>query len=108
MVERYDESIVLIEQILEQYFPGIDLSYVRQNTTPDREANLEQRVASVYDELGPELTVQFREANHWDMKLYEDAQAILAERLGSIGRLDSLLDNFQARCRLLSSEPSGM
>ena len=103
IVERYDESMLLLEHYLEQYFPDIDLSYVRQNETPGREASLKQRVAVVFDELGPELTVEFREKNHWDMKLYEDAQAILNERLGSLGRIDSLLENFQARCRLLSA-----
>ncbi len=103
IVERYDESMILLEHNLEQYFPDIDLSYVRQNETPGREGSLEQRVAAVFDELGAELTVEFREKNHWDMKLYEDAQAILNERLGSLGRIDSLLENFHARCRLLSA-----
>ncbi len=89
--------------ILGSIFPHIDLSYIRQNETPGREGSLEQRVEAVFDELGPELTVEFREKNHWDMKLYEDAQAILNERLGSLGRIDSLLENFRARCRLLST-----
>jgi len=103
IVERYDESMLLLEHNLAQYFPDIDLSYVRQNETPGRAVSMEQRIATVFAELGPELTVEFREKNHWDMKLYEDAQAILNERLGSLGRIDKLLENFQARCRLLSA-----
>ncbi len=104
IVERYDESMVLLEHSLKQYFPQIDLSYVRQNETPGRAENLEQRVAAVFEDLGPELTAEFREKNHWDMKLYEDAQAIFVERLGSLGRIDSLLDNFRARCQRLLSD----
>jgi hypothetical protein len=102
-VERYDESMLLLEQHLEQYFPEIDLSYVRQNVTPGREGNLEQRVAAVYDELGPELTLEFRENNHWDMTLYENAQTIFSERLGALGRTERLLERFQARCQGLSA-----
>jgi len=101
IVERYDESMLLLENYLASYFPTIDLSYTRQNETPDREGNLEQRIEAVFEELGPELTLEFRQKNHWDMKLYEDAQAILAERLGSLGHIDRLLENFQSRCKLL-------
>lgn len=102
IVERYDESMLLLEAHLDKYFPGIDLSYIRQNETSGRNEFLEHRVAAVYAELGPTLTLEFREKNHWDMKLYEDAQAIFTERLGSLGRLEALLDNLRLRCNLLS------
>jgi len=104
IVERYDESMLLLEQQLQQHFPAIDLSYVRQNATPDREDDLEQRIKNVFDQLGPELTVEFREKNHWDMKLYEDAQAIFIERLGALPRVKDLLRDFQSRCQLLSTD----
>ena len=104
IVERYDESMLLLEQQLQQHFPAIDLSYVRQNATPDREDDLEQRIKNVFDQLGPELTVEFREKNHWDMKLYEDAQAIFIERLGSLPRVKDLLHDFHSRCQLLSTD----
>ena len=102
IVERYDESMVLLEQELEPYFPGIDLSYLRQNETFGREVELVQRIESVFEQLGPELTVEFREKNHWDMKLYENSLAIHGERMGALGNLDRLMADFQARCRLLS------
>ena len=104
IVERYDESMLLLEHNLQQYFPDIDLSYIRQNTTPERESNIEQRISHVFDELGPELTAEFRKKNHWDMKLYEDASAMMVERLGSLARVEQLLENFQTRCRLLTTE----
>ncbi|MCB1689186.1 MAG: glycosyltransferase [Halioglobus sp.] len=102
IVERYDESMVLLEQELGKHFPGIDLSYLRQNETFGREVELVQRIESVFEQLGPELTVEFREKNHWDMRLYENALAIHGERMGSLGNLDRLMVDFQARCRLLS------
>ena len=46
--------------------------------------------------------MEFREKNHWDMKLYENALAILGERLGSLGNVEQLLRNMGARCQLLS------
>ncbi|MCB1706647.1 MAG: glycosyltransferase [Halioglobus sp.] len=102
IVERYDESMVLIEQQLDSHFPGIDLSYLRQNETFGREAELVERIESVFEQLGPELTVEFREKNHWDMKLYENALAIHGERMGALGNLEKLMADFQSRCRLLS------
>ena len=102
IVERYDESMVLIEQLLGDHFPGIDLSYLRQNETFGREVELMERIDSVFEQLGPELTVEFREKNHWDMRLYENALAIHGERLGALGNLNKLMADFQARCRLLS------
>lgn len=102
IVERYDESMLLLEHYLDSYFPGIDLSYVRQNVTPGRNDSLQQRVAAVFDELGPDLTLEFREKNHWDMKLYEDAEAIFSERLGRLGRIEALLEDLRSRCLILS------
>lgn len=102
IVERYDESMILAENRLNKYFPGIDLSYIRQNETFGREVHLVERIQRVFDDLGPELTVEFREKNHWDMKLYENALAILGERMGSLGNVDKLMNDMQARCRLLS------
>ena len=58
----------------------------------------------MFEQLGPELTVEFREKNHWDMKLYEDAQAIFIERLGSLPRVKDLLHDFHSRCQLLSTD----
>ena len=103
IVERYDESMLLLEHHLERYFPGIDLSYVRQNVSSGREGSLEERVSGVYDELGAELTHTFREHNHWDMALYEDACNIFNERLGAIGKLERFLERFRARCDRLQT-----
>ena len=103
IVERYDESMVLLEHNLKKHFPGIDLSYLRQNETVGRETELAKRIESVSEQLGPELTAEFREQNHWDMKLYESSLAIHAERLGSLENFDGLMSDFQARCQLLSA-----
>lgn len=102
LVERYDESMLLLEHYLGSFFPGIDLSYVRQNETPDRMPILEQRVEAVLRELGPELAHEFQEQNHWDMKLYNDAHAIIIERLGALGGVNQLLDAFRLRCAKLA------
>ena len=104
IVERYDESMLLLETQLRPYFPEIDLAYVRQNSTQNQGQDLEERIAGVYEDLGPDLTREFREANHWDMQLYEDANALFNERWGSLGRPAQRLDAFRQRCRSLSEK----
>jgi len=102
IVERYDESMLLLEKSLAPWFGNVDLAYVAQNVTPGREGSLQERVQAIYDELGPELEKTFRESNHWDVALYEDATAIFLERFGAIGDPERRLENFRARCRALS------
>jgi hypothetical protein len=90
--------MLLLEQQLGEYFPGIDLSYVRQNETPGRTGDLGERVESVIRELGPELGREFQEQNHWDMQLYKDALAIMVERLGALGDVERKAEDFRRRC----------
>lgn len=103
-VERYDESMVLFEHVLSNDFSGIDLSYISQNVTPDREQSIDIRIEAVLDELGSELADEFCASNAWDIQLHEDANAILTERLGALAHIETRLDNFQRRCRLLAND----
>ncbi|MFT4615106.1 MAG: GT2 family glycosyltransferase [Bacteroidia bacterium] len=103
LVDRYDESIVLLENTLAPFFPGIDLSYVRQNVSADRQDSLDKRVATVREGLGEELMSEVCEKNYWDLKLYEDAQAIFAQRFSRVANADALLKDFQSRCRQLAA-----
>ncbi len=102
IVERYDEAMVLLEHVLAPYYPGIDLAYTAQNVTPGPRGELQARIDAIYEELGPELTHEFREKNHWDVQLYENATAIFNERIGQLGSLDERLANFRTRCQLLT------
>ncbi len=102
IVERYDEGMVLLEHTLKPYFPDIDLAYIAQNVTPGPRGALRERLEEIYTELGPELTHEFREKNHWDVQLYEAAVAIFSERIGALGSLEQRLEDFHRRCRLLA------
>ena len=93
--------MLLLERHLGQHFREIDLSYIRQNASPKREGDLQHRVEAIYSDLGTDLTKQFREHNHWDMELYENAQRIFEERLSTLGHKESLMADFQARCQSL-------
>lgn len=101
-VERYDESMVLFEQSLSKDFSGIDLAYISQNVTPEREQNLETRIQGVLDELGTDLAEEFSAKNAWDIQLHQDANAILTERLGAVAHLEERLESFRRRCQLLN------
>jgi len=103
IVERYDESMVLLEHTLAPFFPDIDLSYVRQNASDERHDSLEERLEAVREGLGDALMTEVREKNQWDLKLYEAAQTIFTERLDRIVNVDALLEDFQSRCRQLAA-----
>lgn len=103
-VERYDESMILFEKTLAKDFPTIDLSYVGQNVTPNREDDINVRIKGVLDELGSVLADEFCAQNAWDIQLHEDANSILTERLGGVAHTPRLLDNFETRCRLLAED----
>jgi GT2 family glycosyltransferase/glycosyltransferase involved in cell wall biosynthesis len=103
-VERYDESMVLFEARLADTFAQIDLAYVRQNSTGERTGTLAERIARVEEALGSALYDAFLTANSWDIKLHEDANAILTERLGGLSHLDRRLEHFAARCQLLAEQ----
>lgn len=46
MVERRDESLVLAEDILRNYFPRLNLSYIKQNVSCDRTGSINERLQS--------------------------------------------------------------
>jgi hypothetical protein len=70
LVHRYDESIVLFEYLLRETFPGLDLAYLRQNSSNETDSTLKQRRQSVLSELAP-LQADIIRANEYDLRLYE-------------------------------------
>lgn len=101
LVDIYDESMLLFEDHLKPYFPEIDLSYIRQNTTQNNSLSQKQRIEKILDELGS-IANKVLENNHFDLMLYEQAKVLVAQRLQSIKLTTSLFDNFRERCIALS------
>jgi hypothetical protein len=105
LVERYDESMVVLEDSLAGYFPGIDLSYVAQNVSKVKrqEKAAPDPVAKTLQELG-DLQRTVIDKNSFDLALYQVVSERLDGRILGIERFEEKLANFQKRCRRLQRE----
>jgi hypothetical protein len=107
VVERVDESLVLAEERLRPHFESIDLSYIRQNVTPDRKDDLSSRLEGGRAELGEQLFDELVRRNSLDLELHTFANQELDRRLKDIESLEKKLCDFRERCnRLAVPEPS--
>lgn len=98
VVDRYDESMVVFEDRLSAVFPGIDLSYVRQNVTGKGQAeSLDARVHETLERLG-ELAAPVLAHNSYDLALYRQANQKLDAALAGIDDVEWRLGDFRQRC----------
>ena len=102
VVERYDESMVVLEEQLRGIFPAIDLSYVRQNVSAGRKVGEteERLVAAVLSELG-DLQKQVIDENSFDLALYQAGSAALQSKMEGVENFALKLANFRQRCASL-------
>ncbi len=100
IVERYDESMVVLEHQLKDSLPALDLAYVRQNVTPAERT--ERDPARILAQLG-ELSDTLISKNSLDLDLYQLAERRLDETIGRIPEFEQRLGEFRARCQLLES-----
>lgn len=97
IVEFYDESMVVFEDYLSKYFPGIDLSYKKQNVGKRQAEGLEDRIFRIKEELGDDLVKLVIEKNQYDFMLYEQAKNILDSRIMSTADFDEKMEGFYAK-----------
>ncbi len=102
IVDRYDESMVLFERTLSDAFPGIDLSYVKQNVTQANKASTQERIDSILNELG-DVTEVVLEKNKYDLELYSLVEKLFLERQEKVVGFDNALKDFKKRCLSLTS-----
>ncbi len=70
ILERFDDSMILWEEYLRVYYPGIDLAYSRENISLNRSENLADRLNELKSELGSGLVIEFKKRNEFDYRLY--------------------------------------
>jgi hypothetical protein len=104
VVDRYDESMVVFEHRLSATFPGIDLSYVRQNVTPrtGQAESLGARVHETLERLG-EFAAPVLARNSYDLALYRQANQKLDAALADIDDVESRLADLTRRCDELAT-----
>jgi len=97
VVNRLDESLVVAEETLKQYFPGIDLSAKEQNISPERKGRLEDKLKKCKEQLGENLYNKLLAHNEYDLKLFESANVELDIRISKIKNFEKKLKNFHIR-----------
>lgn len=102
-VDQYDESVVLLEDSAMNQGINLDLSYLRRNQTQNPELSVHEKLESIREELGS-VYAQIEEENRLDLQLYENAKAILNDRISSDENFEQNMDNFRSRCRKIESE----
>ena len=101
IVEQYDQSMVMLEDLLQPEFPGLDLAHVPQNVTRRRlGAESARDVSAVLDSLG-DLQERVIEHNSFDLALYEAAMSLFRDRLEALDDLQGRMKDFRARCKAL-------
>lgn len=93
LVERYDESMVLIEQQLRPDLPGLDLAYIPQNVSHSQPRSTSRMLA----ELG-ELAASVIAHNSFDLALYQAANERLDAAIAAVPNFAELLLEFRQRC----------
>ncbi len=97
IVESYDESMLVFEDVLTSCFPGIDLSYKKQNVGKRQAETLAERISGIKAALGEDLVKIVMEKNHFDFKLYETAKSILQSRISEVADFEAKLEDFRNR-----------
>jgi hypothetical protein len=101
VVDRYDESMVVLEAALKPAFPDIDLAYVRQNVTQtDTERSIDDKVEATLRRLGDQAGEVLRQ-NSFDLALYRQANLRLDAALAQLPDAEARLEEFRERCQAL-------
>jgi hypothetical protein len=102
VVERYDESMVVLEEALRPDYPDIDLACVPQNVAlgRNRGATAQALVAATLDELG-ELQKTVIDQNSYDLALYQLAGQRLESRIAALADFEARLADYRQRCQHL-------
>lgn len=104
LVEKYDESMVLFEEVLRRYFNDIDLAYVPQNTGKRRRLGIDKRIEAVLSNLDAPIKESLLSQNKLDIELYTHAEKLLNDRISLIADFDMKLADFRQRCSNLSNK----
>lgn len=101
LVERYDESLVVIEDMLGEYFLGLDLSYGSPlNVGRLKSGNtLAHNIGEVERQLGKDLAERLSNMGAQSENLYARIEEELNSRILHISNFHSKLDAFRMRCK---------
>lgn len=70
LVERFDVSVARMVQWLRPHFPSVREATVSANVSRDHSVSLEERLARIEHELGPQLYARLLQANQIDLAIH--------------------------------------
>ena len=73
IVERFDDSIGLMERYLEAFRPGMNYQYERVNASAGRAHTIEERLAVIQRQLSPTTYDLLLQQNQIDLEVYDVA-----------------------------------
>lgn len=103
LVEMYDESMVLFEEILRTKYPQINLSYIKQNISQDKSSNLSNSINDVMNQLDSETKKILLNENKWDFLLHRAAMEVILNRITNVSYFNQKLIDFRRRCEELEN-----
>ena len=103
IVDRYDESMVYMEEHLRKFFPEIDLACARQNVGSQADVSLSvgEKVDAIFKELGS-VASELEKSNKADLALYSLANKSLDSHIAQIPDFERKLEEFRIRSKKLS------
>jgi len=101
LVDRYHDSMVLIEHELGKQLPELDLAYRIQNRTARAESSLPERLSELEEALG-DVFEPLVAANQSDLALYHHAQAQFEDRMTRVDDFSGRVENLHRRCEALT------
>ena len=101
LVERYNESMVVLEDTLREHFPELDLSYGSPlNVAEHRKGGTASRhMRDLKREIGTDLVEDLVEMGTWSDGLYGKMDKELDSRVSRVDNFRSKLEDFESRCR---------
>jgi len=102
LVERYMDSMLVLEEMLGNVFSGLDLAWVRRNVSTSKPSQpVGESVHELLDQLDPAVALKLHEGNEHDLALYHQANALLDARLADISDLERKRQALGERCQAL-------
>jgi len=99
LVEKIEQSLVVLEENLKEFFPKIDLAFVSKNVNHKRRKDpLEKRLVEIKKQLSNELWLKINNDNFYDFTLYKIAEIKLNKQILKINNFDYKLEDFKSRC----------
>ena len=101
VVDRMDESLLVAEEKIKQFFNEIDFSIVKQNVSKKRKGSLNDRLENARLEIGNNIFIKLESANELDLQLYSQANKILNDELKKVKHIEEKILDFKKRSKKL-------